>query len=423
MKRTLLLILFIVTCGAAAHAADANINYDESKVPGYELPDVLTTEAGEKVTDVETWRNVRRPEILELFREHVFGRAPGRPAEMNFRVVSEAPALDGAAMLRLVDVCFSEKPGGSCMRLEIYLPAGAAGPVPVFVGVHLIYPETGSPMPGYPLKEKIDAFWKYAYKKSGDEKPPKPIGRLPGRKLPGYIMKRGYAYANITPESFAPDDPVTFAGGVIGEFTDMENRPADAWGAIGAWAWGISRAIDYFETDPDIDHTRIVSIGHSRRGKTSLWAGAQDQRIDIIISNNSGCTGAAISRRKFGENVMAINDRFPHWFCLNYRKYNGREETLPLDQHMLVALAAPRPVYVASAADDLWADPKGEFLGALHAEPVYKLFGQPGLGVTEMPAVNDPVGNTIGYHVRAGKHALTDYDWLRYLDFADRRLD
>src|ERR1043166_1059858 len=339
-------------------------NYDESKVPAYTLPDPLVRVDGRKVADVKTWQTKRRTEILELFRTHVYGRSPGRPAKMKFEVTSlDRKALGGTATRKQVSVYFTGEKTGPQMEILLYLPNDAKRRVPAFLGMnfegnHTIHSDPGitlakqwkRPSPGAAVTENRAAA--------------ESRGQQASRWQVEKILQRGYAVATI------------FYG-------DVEPDFADGW-KLGAWAWGLSRALDYLETDKDIDAKRVAVIGHSRLGKTALWAGAQDERFAIVISNDSGCGGAALSKRQFGETVERINTSFPHWFCGNFKKYNLKEDDLPVDQHELIALVAPRPVYVASAEEDRWADPRGEFLSAKNAEPVYRLFGKRGLGVDEM---------------------------------------
>lgn len=395
-------------------------NYDETKVPDYTLPDPLVGADGERIADVSAWRLKRRPEILELFKTHVYGRAPERPEAMTFRVTDDEPeALNGKATRKQVTVLFDGTEDGPSMEILIYLPNGAAA-TPTFVGMnfggnHTIHSDADIHLSTRWVR--VRGAESEADNRATEEDRGSAAESWPIEK----ILARGYGLATIYYGDIDPDYHDEFQNGVHGYYDkngDAE-RPADAWGSIAAWAWGLSRAMDYFETDAAIDHERVAVLGHSRLGKTALWAGARDERFAIVISNDSGCGGAALSRRAYGETVERINTSFPHWFCGNFKTYNGNEAALPVDQHMLIALMAPRPVYIASADRDLWADPRGEFLAARAAGPVYALHGEDGLEAGAMPPLNTPTHNTIGHHIRSGRHNVTNYDWQNYLDFAD----
>lgn len=410
-----LLVLACLTTPVAAQTDDAL--YDEAQVPPYELPDPLIASDGTPITTPEQWWELRRPEIMEVFQSEMYGRVPKRPSDFRFETFSEDPtALGGTATRKQVRIYFDGDRESPAMDLLVYLPNAVRGPVPLFLGLnfggnHTIHPDPEIRLPqSYtgPDGEEVVAS-------EADR------GRSASRWPVESIVARGFGLATAFYEDIDPDFDDGFGNGVHGLYrTDGENeRAPDAWGSVAAWAWGLSRAMDYLETDERVEEEQVVLMGHSRLGKAALWAGAVDPRFYFVVSNNSGEGGAAITRRRYGERISHLNDRFPHWFAANFRKYVEREDELPVDQHMLLALIAPRSVYVTSAVDDRWADPRGEFLAALHADPVYRLLLDEGLNATEMPEIARPVHSRIGYHIRSGGHDVTAYDWEQWMDWVE----
>jgi len=413
-------VAVLLACFCAG-AQRPDVIYDEARVPKYTLPDPLVMANGERVRDARTWQDRRREEILDLYRTEVFGRNPLRRPKPTVKVNSvDLHALGGKAVRKQVTFWFAGENHGPKMDLLIYLPPGPRKPSPVFLGLSFAGNQTVSADPGIELGEEWvrDPASKAMVKRRASEKS---RGAAAEQWQLEKILEHGYGLATIYYGDIEPD----FDGGIQYGVRPLFFKPdqtapaADEWGAIGAWAWGLSRAMDYLAADRGVDARHVAVFGHSRLGKTALWAAAQDTRFAMAISNESGEGGAAISRRDFGERTTDLNTRFPHWFCANFRKYNDREDQMPFDSHMLLALVAPRPLYVASAEGDQWSDPRGEFLGAANASPVYQLLGKQGLGTDQMPALHDPIMHTVGYHIRAGKHDVTAYDWEQYLKFAD----
>ena len=375
--------------------------YDEDKVPAYELPDLL---AGVKTA--KEWEKKRRPELIKLFEEEMFGSVPGRPEGLHFLVRDNDPAaLDGLATRRQVRIFFDAEES-MYEDLVVYIPNNRKGPAPAFLGVNFSGNHTIGTDPGIFLPDSLRYRTDFILYPRGYNQDRWPLET---------ILKRGYAVATYCCEDVVPD-----TDGYPGIRSHYDGY---TWGALAAWGWGLSRALDYLETDADVDAARVAVFGHSRMGKAALWAGARDTRFAMVVSNASGCGGAALSRRHFGETVRRINTHFPYWFCENFKKYNDNEAMLPFDQHGLLALIAPRPLYVESGSEDRWADPKGEFLSLAYAAPAYQLYGYEGFTPSEWPAVEQPVTKgRNGYHIRNGRHAILEYDWLQYLDFADRNL-
>ena len=377
------------------------------------LPDPLIASDGTPIESTQAWQKTRRSEILELFATQVYGRTPEQQGELTFDVFDEDPsALNGSAIRKQVNIKLTVDQQELNIELLIYLPRSAATKaVPIFTclnfgGNHTVHTDPAIALP----KSYINPEQLPAEDRRGDKA---------GRFVVEQLLARGYGLATVYHADADPDFDDGFQNGLHPLLDQL--RAPDAWGGVGAWAWALSRTMDYFEQDAQIDQTKVAVGGHSRLGKTALWAGAQDERFAMVISNNSGCTGAAIARDKQGETIDAINTRFPHWFCQNYHAYNGKEDELPVDQHMLLGLIAPRPLYVCSATEDGWADPVAEFNACVLASPVYQLFGLTGIQRHEMPAPEDPLAaGHIGYHLRTGEHDLTAYDWHRFMDFADR---
>lgn len=419
------LIAVLVVGHATAHAQPPAFvpNYDEAKVGTFTLPDPLVMADGAKVANAAQWRK-RRAEILRLFETHVYGKTPAARPPIKFEEVSrDAGAFGGLATRREIAIWLLGKKDGPRLNLLLYVPNGVTGPAPAFLGMSF----NGNHAVVADPKIALSMGWMRSGADKGvvNNRPTEQSRGSEASRWPvEMILKRGYALATFYCGDLFPDHKDGLKDSIIPHlYKPGQTAPAeDEWNAMGAWAWGLSRVMDFFERDKAVDARRVAVIGHSRLGKAALWAGAQDERFAMTISNDSGESGAALSRRIFGETVGRINDSFPHWFCGNYKKYNDRVNDLPVDQHELIALLAPRPVYVASAAEDLWADPRGEFLSAQAASPVYRLLGREGIGDRPMPEIHQPIMTTIGYHIRAGKHDVTNYDWEQYLKFADLHL-
>jgi len=381
---------------------DKDVNYDESKVPAYDLPPLLVTAEGKRVTGPEEWWNVRRPQILSLFSNLVYGRVPEPPSpiQMEFEVLETDPEfMDGLATRKDVEIRLSNDKGEAKMLVLVFVPNGHEGPVPTFLK-HSFNNTKSRDFDVHPTRE----------------------GHLRNGWPLGLFFERGYAFVAVYQQDLVRHNEVEFLRGIHRLFyAKGQSFPkANEWGVLSTIAWGAMRAMDYLETDDDIDHRRVAVMGHSKMGKAALWTAAQDQRFALAISAQSGCAGAALWRRRSGETLEKMVTRFPYWLCRNAWKFVNQEEDLPVDQHMLLALIAPRPVYVHSAIDDTWADPRGEYLSAYHASEVYRLLGKKGLENEASPGLGEAiVESDVGYHIREGGHSIERYDWDRFLDFAD----
>jgi len=376
-------------------AGRSDVNYREEKVPSYNVPGLLVTSDGRRVNNASIWEKKRREEVLELFRENVYGRVPSTPYNMKFTIEKEdRKAMEGKATLKQVVINIESEGKTLDIHLTVFVPNNVPKPVPAFLLINNREPANTDP-------ERIvkSEFW-------------------PAEE----VVARGYAIAAFHNADLDPDKFDDFKNG-IHAVLDRGSRGPDSWGTISAWAWGASRCLDYFETDTGINSRKVSVVGHSRGGKTALWAAAEDSRFAMAVANESGCGGAALARRRFGETIEIINRAFPHWFCLNYRNWEGKEDSMPFDMHMLMALIAPRAVYVTSAEEDLWADPRGSYLSLFHSLPVYRLYDKSINLPEQMPPLNKPVrSGSVAYHIRDGVHNMLLKDWNWFMDFGDKIL-
>ena len=378
---------------ARLSAEHPRLNFDESRVPEYRLPDPLSPGDADPVTTAEDWERRGRPATLDLFRDHVYGRSPGRPETVRYDVTAEdARAMGGRATMRHVRLTLGQGGRSRAFGLLLFVPNDAPRPAPAF----LLIDHRGASSVD-PERRERDPFW-------------------PAEE----IVSRGYATLALDATAADPDHPDGYDRGVRGLMRDALPPDETSWGALAAWAWSASRALDYLETVPPVDAARVAVVGHSRGGKAALWAAAEDERFALAVSNDSGKGGAALTRRDYGESVGRITSHFPHWFAGRFASYAGREADLPVDQHQLIGLIAPRAAYVASADADLWADPRGEWASLAAANPVYALHGDAPLDPTVVPPPGVATRTARrGHHLRPGGHDLTPLDWHYFSNFAD----
>jgi hypothetical protein len=398
-------LFLLMAVGVAAQ----NENMDESKVNPYTLPDLLNSK-GRKIATAKQWERVRRPEILSLYQQHVYGRIPGRPPAMHFTTTNiDTHALQGKATRKEVTIHFTAGEEGPSLHLLLWIPNKKIKS-PVFVGLNFEGNHTTHGDSSITVTEK----WKITSKNKSITR-----GSQATRWQVDTLIAHGYGLATAWYQDVERDDSTGWQTGIRTTLGETLGISTTEWGALAAWGWANSRIMDYLVTDEQVDAKRVILTGHSRLGKAALWGAANDKRFAAIVSNNSGEGGAALARRNFGEDVKRINRAFPHWFIDKFKEYSLAVDQLPVDQHMLLATMAPRPLYVASAVEDAWADPKGEFLSAWHASAAYALYVKKGIPSAIMPPVNSPIGKYVRYHIRTGKHDVTLYDWQQYINFAD----
>ena len=416
-------ILLFVVAGFASLSEAGELPPVSDLRPIAEFPDPLTMFDGSKVAGREQWIKQRRPELIDLFQHYMYGRPPAAPRTIETAINRVDPNyFGGKATKKEVTISFGP-PQAPKIELLLIVPNNPPGnlsiPKPVFLGINFCGNHTL-------LDDRMIALptaWMPEHCLGCRDHQATDAGRGTQKEVWAVeqTIDRGYALACFYCGDIDPDRN-DFSDGVHPFYVapGQVSRELHDWGSIAAWAWGMQRAVDYLVANPEIDKTRIAIVGHSRLGKTVLLAGALDERIALVIPHQAGCGGTAPSRHKVGETVKQINDRFPHWFCDEFKKFNDQVERLPFDQNCLVALCAPRPVLFSNAQEDTWADPDGQFRVLQAAESVYRLLGSKGLDSQSRPEVDRLLDTPLGYYIRPGKHAMTTGDWKVFLTFADK---
>lgn len=387
-------------------------NMDENKVGNFTLPNPLQKPDGSIIKNKKDWEK-HRGYWLAQFQQTMYGKMPNKKLKQSSQLVSRTEILGGKAIQYIWTITFEGKHSVSVLGV---LPNKSAK-VPVFLGLNFCGNQTTSTDNRIPIFEKYVVCNEASQFKNN-------LGQAESRGAQASrwqfekLIDAGYGSITVACGDFEEDLPTGYQNGIRTTLADQLGLKAEEWSGIGAWAWGLICMVDFLETIPQVDAKKIILHGHSRLGKAALWAAANDQRFAAIISNESGEGGAALTRRNYGENLWRITNSFPHWFLDSYKNYAYKENALPFDQHILLSLLAPRPLYVASAMGDQWSDPRGEFLGAQQTEAVYQLYRKPGLGTVAFPGLNTPVGKQVRYHIREGKHDMTLYDWEQYINFA-----
>jgi (4-O-methyl)-D-glucuronate---lignin esterase len=400
-------------------------NYDESKANPYpKLPDPLVLKNGKKVTTAKMWWSQRRAEIMEDFDREIYGRMPKVTPRVNWEVTSvtneekyDVPVITKQLIGRVDNSSYPQITVD--IRLTLTTPANVKGPVPVIMEFGF-----GGPRPG-----AAGANAPGGARPAGAAPASPPVGPPPGAVPAGppwqqQVLAKGWGYASLVPNSIQADNGAGLTQGIIGLVNKGQPRKHDDWGALRAWAWGASRALDYFETDKSVDAKQVGLEGHSRYGKATLVAMAYEPRLAIAFVSSSGAGGAKLHRRNYGElveNVAAPNEY--HWMAGNYLKYAGplTWNDLPVDSHELVALCAPRPVFISSGdKGDGWVDAKGMFLAGVGAGPVYRLLGKKDMGTTEFPPVKTTlIDGDVAFRQHSGGHTPGP-NWPTFLTFASR---